>query len=42
MTVELAASVVGDGPPLVLLHAFPLTSAMRSRLSRAAAGWPDC
>ena len=28
VTVELAASVVGDGPPLVLLHAFPLTSAM--------------
>ena len=28
MTVEVAARVVGDGPPLVLLHAFPLSSAM--------------
>jgi pimeloyl-ACP methyl ester carboxylesterase len=28
MTVEVAAGVVGDGPPLVLLHAFPLSSAM--------------
>ena len=28
MTVDLAAGVVGDGPPLVLLHAFPLSSVM--------------
>jgi pimeloyl-ACP methyl ester carboxylesterase len=28
VTVELAAGVAGDGPPLVLLHAFPLSSAM--------------
>jgi pimeloyl-ACP methyl ester carboxylesterase len=31
MTVELAAQVLGDGPPLVLLHAFPLSSAMWER-----------
>ena len=38
MTVELAAGVVGDGPPLVLLHAFPLSSAMWAAQVEGLAG----
>jgi pimeloyl-ACP methyl ester carboxylesterase len=38
VTVELAAGVVGDGPPLVLLHAFPLSSAMWEAQASGLAG----
>ena len=38
MTVELAAGVTGEGLPLVLLHAFPLSSAMWEAQAAGLAG----